>query len=49
MQTFTRSLLDLFMKRYISYEVAMRMATNKEDFARLIDQAQKARQAQKAG
>ncbi len=45
MQTLTRCLFELHAKRLISYEVAIRRAPNREDFARLVEQAQKARQA----
>ncbi|MBE7488120.1 MAG: Twitching mobility protein [bacterium] len=45
MQTMTRALLDLYLKRMITYETAVRRAPNRDDFARLVEQAQKARQA----
>ncbi len=48
MQTMTRSLLELHLKRLISYETAMRKAPNRDDLARLIEQAQKAKVMQKA-
>jgi twitching motility protein PilT len=43
MQTLTRNLFDLYMKRIVTYEVAIRRAPNREDFARMVDQAQKSR------
>lgn len=48
MQTMTRSLLDLHLKRLITYETAMRKAPNRDDLARLIEQSQKAKVLQKA-
>jgi twitching motility protein PilT len=47
MQTHTRGLLDLHLKRLITYETAMRKAPNREDLARLVEQARSARQPQR--
>lgn len=48
MVTMNRSLLELYLKRHITYELAMRKSQNRDDLARLIEQAQKARQVQRA-
>jgi len=48
MQTLNRCLFELYSKRLITYETAMRRTQHREDLARLIEQAEKKRSGQPA-